>query len=124
VLTARRPTPAPYATRRERVRFAHGIDLLLRDASAPCSPRQRPLADPDVVRACAPALRRVRDALLDAHVDVRPQTLRLVAAFACDGARSPLYGRDAGAAAQRADELRAAFTLGMPPLAHAARRAP
>jgi len=124
VFTTPSPRLSSYATRSERVRLAHGIDLMLRDATACYVPRRPPLADPRVVGACAPALRRIRDALLDAHVDVRRQTLRRVEAFTCDGARSPLYGRDAAAAAARAEELRTAFTVGLPPLAGAVRRHP
>jgi hypothetical protein len=124
VLTATRPRPLPYATRRDRVRWAHAIDALLRDAVAQRPPGRPRLTEPVVVRACAPALRRVRDALLDAHVEVRPQTLSLVAAFVCDGARSPLYGGDPETAARCAEELRTAFTVGLPPLAAAVRQAP
>jgi hypothetical protein len=113
MFTIFRKPQGEFATLRDRQRWARSIDALLRDAEKPATvggPRGvRPLYSPRVVSACAPALRHVRDVLLDTRTDVRTVTLRKLHAFVCDGVSSPLLGRNPEAAKRGALELRGAF---------------
>lgn len=107
--------PSEFASLHERKKWARSIDGLLRNADRPMGglhPRGvRPIYTPQVVYACAPQLRDIRDVLLDVSVDVPTSRVRSLQEFICEGSISPLLGPDPDAARRRASELRAAFTM-------------
>jgi hypothetical protein len=105
---------AEFAAQRDRQRWADSIDGLLRNLDRPVgrlgARGLRPLYRTDVVTACAPALRQVRDVLLDPQAEVRTRDLRSLNTFICEGSVSPLLGGNADAARRGALELQSAFT--------------
>lgn len=107
------PAPADPASPHDRRRSADCITGLLRDLDRP-APRWQPrgarsLYRPEIVSVCAPALRQVRDTLLDSAVDVAAGDLRRLQTFLCEGATSPLFGSRPDVARRVAVELQRAF---------------
>jgi hypothetical protein len=100
---------------RERARWARCLRRLVDQAErrdrANTLRAFRPIHPAALMRASAPALMQIREALLDPHTPVSRVALRRLDAFVCDGARSPLFGGTPEGARRAALELRSAFLL-------------
>jgi hypothetical protein len=98
-----------FASQRTRRRWADCVNRLLREADRTpdrLHPRGiTPIYDRQVIVACSPALREIRDVLLDETVDVRTSDLKELKTLMCEGAVSPLMRRNVAAARGGTDEV-------------------
>ncbi|HET6171241.1 MAG TPA: hypothetical protein VFD90_01465 [Gaiellales bacterium] len=90
----------------ERTLWARSIENAIKDASRPSTPVRMRITRPGVVRAAAPALSAVAEALRNGETGVSRESLDAIQAFMTDGVDSPLYGRDPLASGRAAEDLR------------------